>query len=329
MRATARFAACLVVLALGSCAPEAPSPLDPGGRGASLVLPLWWAMLAAGTIVLLVVVTFLLVGLRRSSRRDRPEMRPAWEQRVILAGGVILPLVILVPLTAFSAWTMTRKDLPAEQDGLTVEVTGHRFWWEVRYPQHGIVTANEIHVPAGRTVELHLDSADVIHSFWVPRVHGKLDMVPGKTNTLRIEVAEPGTYLGACAEFCGIQHANMRFHVVAHTEDDFAAWARREAAPAAEPADEQATRGLEVFLGTTCVACHAIRGTPADARVGPDLSHFASRETIAAGTAPNRPGYLGGWIADPQSMKPGTPMPPTSLEPQELLDLLHYLGTLR
>jgi cytochrome c oxidase subunit 2 len=201
------------------------------------------------------------------------------------------------------------------------------WWWEVRYPAPGIVAANELHIPAGQPVRLEMTSADVIHSFWVPRLHGKRDLIPGISTTFWIEASEPGVYRGVCAEYCGTQHANMAFDVVAHAPEEFAAWLAAPARRGPHSAAEQP--GLAVFRRAGCGQCHAIRGTPAVGTAGPDLTDFGSRRTIAAGMLPNTRGHLAGWIANPQAIKPGSKMPRTYLDGDELWTLVLYLESLQ
>jgi cytochrome c oxidase subunit 2 len=196
----------------------------------------------------------------------------------------------------------------------------------VRYPAHGIVTANEIHVPSGADVELRLTSDDVIHSFWVPVLQGKRDLIPNRVTTLRFRAAV-GVHRGQCAEYCGIQHAGMGFRVVAEPPEAFAAWVARERAPASPTAEETRGAGERAFM-VWCVACHAVRGTPAAGRVGPDLTHLASRRTLAAGVVPNSEASLAAWIADPQKLKPGTLMPTLPLDPETVRALAAYLAGL-
>jgi len=244
-------------------------------------------------------------------------------------GGVVIPLVILAVLFVLTLSTLPSVSAPGPGDAdLVVEVVGRQYWWEVRYPEQGVVTANEVHVPTGTPVELRVRARDVIHSLWVPRLNRKIDMVPGRTNRILIRAEEPGEYRGQCAEFCGLAHAQMAFLVVAERPSDFDAWLARESGDAAIPASESAALGQRVFLGSTCVSCHAIRGTPATATIGPDLTHLAGRRWLGAGTIPNTRGNLGGWIVDPQSIKPGNEMPPTNLSGPELQALLDYLESL-
>jgi cytochrome c oxidase subunit 2 len=212
------------------------------------------------------------------------------------------------------------------RDALRVVVTGHQWWWEIRYG--GVVTANEIHVPVGRTVVLELRSNDVIHSVWPISLSPKLDEIPGKNNSLSLRAERPGVFRGQCAEYCGHQHAKMAFLVVAEPAGSFERWLQAQREPAAPPADDLARRGQQVFL-STCALCHTVAGTPASGRAGPDLTHLAGRATIAAGTLPNTRGNLAGWILDPQAIKPGAYMPPSQLAPPDLHAVVAYLETLR
>jgi cytochrome c oxidase subunit 2 len=219
------------------------------------------------------------------------------------------------------------------KDALQVRVIGHQWWWELQYrdsvAHNWFTTANELHIPVGRPVALELLSTDVIHSFWPPTVSQKRDLIPGKDNSLWLQADTPGVYRGQCAEYCGQQHAKMAFLVIAQRPDSFASWLAAQRDTALTPTTELARRGQEVFLASSCVMCHAIGGTPAGSRVGPDLTHLASRRTIAAGTLPNTRGNLAGWIVDPQKIKPGTRMPPNQLKPADLQALLAYLETLK
>jgi cytochrome c oxidase subunit 2 len=212
-------------------------------------------------------------------------------------------------------------------------VTAQQFWWELRYRGteglETVITANELHVPVGRTVEVRLHSIDVIHSFWVPALQGKLDAIPGKTNVTWIRAERPGTFPGQCAEYCGMQHALMRLLVVAQPDAEFTRWLEGQARPAAAPSDERTQRGAGLFL-LHCARCHAIRGTPASFGLGgPDLTHVASRRTLAAGTLANVKGNLAGWIADPQTLKPGNRMPRIPLAAEDFHAVLEYVGSLR
>jgi cytochrome c oxidase subunit 2 len=213
-------------------------------------------------------------------------------------------------------------------EALVVEVVGHQWWWEVRYPDEGVATANEVHIPVGRPVTLRLTAGDVIHSFWVPRLGGKIDMLPDGINTLVLEADEPGEHHSRCAEFCGLGHAHMALTVVAEAEERFSSWVAARQEPAEDPATESARRGLDVFLASDCGDCHTIRGTAADATEGPDLTHFAGRSSLGAGVLPNTPGNLADWITDPHAIKPGVEMPATKLTDEELGALLSYMDGL-
>jgi cytochrome c oxidase subunit 2 len=214
-----------------------------------------------------------------------------------------------------------------------IEVTGHQWWWELGYrgasPSDNFTSANELHVPVGRPVVIRLKADDVIHSLWVPSLAGKKDLIPGRTATMNFRADQPGRYRGQCAEFCGYQHAFMAFEVIAEPPAAYEAWAAAQRQPAPEPSDPTTRRGQEVFMRGACIMCHAIEGTTAAARKGPDLSHVGGRSTIAAGTLPNRPAEMARWIANPQDFKPGTNMPATSLSSDDMNALVAYLGSLR
>jgi cytochrome c oxidase subunit 2 len=230
----------------------------------------------------------------------------------------------------FTGRAMHRVDDP---DPLTIQVIGHRWWWEIKYQDHVpsniLVTANEVHVPVGKTVKLELLSTDVIHSFWAPNFNGKRDAIPGHPGTNWFRATQPGEYRGQCAEYCGYQHAHMRFVIVAEPQEKFDQWRQQASQPAKEPGNEQQKRGQEVFLNGSCATCHTISGTVANATVGPNLSHIASRSLIGAGSFPNTPEMLRSWISDPQHLKPGVVMPQQNLNGDELNALVAYLGSLK
>ncbi|HEV2149869.1 MAG TPA: cytochrome c oxidase subunit II [Longimicrobiaceae bacterium] len=273
--------------------------------------------------------------------------------RWVLAMGVGVSGVILVGTLLFTLTTLGALHGREAPPDLTIEVTGWQWWWEVHYfDREGrqlFEAANEIHVPVGKRVRVRLRAADVIHSFWVPQLAGKLDMIPGRTNQFWIQADRPGVYRGQCAEYCAGPHALMAFLVIAEPEAEFRAWMARQREPAASPESAAPThphgeteagsghehggnvlrRGREVFLTAGCAECHTVRGTPAGGNVGPDLTHLASRRTLAAVTIPNTKGHLGGWITSPQEIKPGNKMPAVPLEPEALLALLHYLQSLK
>jgi cytochrome c oxidase subunit 2 len=307
-----------LLLLLAACDADSPSILEPRGPAASRIESLWWLILWIATAVFLVVVGFLVVAVLRSRRRVTIEKDVSWGDRFIIFAGVVLPALILVGVFILSLRDMSELSDRGRTAEITLEIVSHDWWWEVRYP-NGATSANEIHIPTGEPVRMKLLSADVIHSFWVPQLQGKIDHVTGRENYLWLEADEPGRYRGQCAEFCGLQHAKMAFYVVAEEPESFERWMEGEEEDAAD-AD-----GSDVFLTSTCAGCHAVRGTEATSTVGPDLTHLADRETLFAGTLPNDRESLERVITDPQSVKPGVAMPPTDLSDTELESLLDYL----
>jgi cytochrome c oxidase subunit II len=242
----------------------------------------------------------------------------------------VLLVFLVVSFLTGRAYAVT----PVSGRPLQISVVGHQWWWEVQYADsvnsRSLTTANEIHLPVGRTVILKMTSHDVIHSFWVPNLAGKKDLVPGYSTTTWLRADRPGIYRGQCAEFCGHQHALMGLLVIAEPPAQFARWYDAQLADAMPPTDTVASTGKNVFLGAHgCVLCHTVRGTAAGGTVGPDLTHLASRRTLAAATVPNTRGWLGGWVMDPQGIKPGAKMPPNDMRPDELQALLTYLQSLR
>jgi len=311
------------VLAVVVASPLAASgSLDPQGPVARSISGLWHLMLALGTAVF-VLVGALLVG--ALFRRRRAETGEKATSRWLVAGGVAMPAVILAIVYGGTLVTMRRAHPDAPPDAEVVEVTGHQWWWEVEYPNHGVVTANEIHVPAGEPVVFRVTSVDVIHSLWIPSLGGKMDLLPDHVNVLVVEADGPGEHRADCAEFCGLQHARMGLLVVAATEDDFAEWIEARRRPGAAPADSTAARGQEVFTSSGCGECHTIRGTEATGDVGPDLTHFASRPRLGAGVAPNTTERLTAWISDPHELKRGVDMPASELSDEDLAAVVAYL----
>lgn len=307
------------------------SMLDSAGTGATEVMKIWWLMFWLGTAIFIGVLILLWFSMfrkpeaRGSARRATADTR----FRMVVLGGIVLPVVVIAIVFAFSTRGLLAIGNLRGDETVTVDVIGHQYWWEVNYPDEGVVTANEIHVPVDTDVELRLTSSDVIHSLWIPSLHGKMDMMPGHTTTMSIRAEEPGTYRGQCAQFCGVQHANMAFVVIVHPQDSYTSWLEGQLRPAETLSDDSAiARGEQVFLSASCVYCHTVSGTAANGTLGPDLTHFGSRETIAAGTAENNRGNLAGWIVDPQGMKPGNLMPATILTGEELDALLDYLLSL-
>ena len=301
---------------------------DPAGPAAREIDDLWVLMLALGTGVFVLVAVLLAVGVRRSG--DEPETTEPVEQRAawLVGGGVLLPAIgVLVVLVA--TLLVMRGTADADDADLRVAVTGNQFWWEFRYPDQGVVTAGELHIPAGEPVALELTSSDVIHSFWVPELAGKLDAIPEDVNVLVIEADGPGRYRGKCAEFCGLHHASMDLVVVAHDPDEFAGWLEAQGQPAAEPGGSQARRGAQLFRAEGCGECHTVRGTSANGEEGPDLTHVASREVLVGGRIRGTADDLGAWIHDPDEFKEGVDMPASSLSDDDVRAIVAYLRGLR
>lgn len=302
------------------------SVLHPASRAAEAIAWLWWLMFWICTAVFVVVLVLLAVGLIR--RRGAETSTPPLGNRFIVISGIILPAVILIGLLIANLRASVALREP--ETALTIRVTGRQWWWEVHYPELGITTANELHIPAGRPVRVELRSADVIHSFWVPRLAGKMDMIPGMDHTnFVLRADKPGEYRGQCAEFCGLQHALMALYVVALEPGDFHEWVAERQKPVAPPADERLARGRQVFGTAACGNCHAIRGSEFTGKIGPDLTHLDSRLTLGAGTLPNNRGNLEGWISNPQPLKPGNLMPASYLSGDDLHALTDYLETLK
>lgn len=334
---------CLSFWAAG-CAVEAPSSnttpslLDANGPGAAVISREWWILFSVAAAIFVLVVVLMLAALLRQRARSCVEanmaVAPAAAHagggtRWIWLGGIAMPLVVLLGVFALNLRDIQALGAPPAPETVAVHIEGHRWWWEVEYPDLGITTANQLYIPVGQAVKVNLTSADVIHSFWVPQLQFKRDLIPGQTNTMWLQADKPGVYRSLCAEYCGLQHAQMHFMVVALDPVDYDQWLAHEGSDALPPTDPLAQAGQQVFQGTTCVYCHAIRGTPAAGEVGPDLTHLASRLTLAAGSLENNTGNLAGWILDPQHIKPGALMPPAPLTGQELQELLACLESLK
>lgn len=296
--------------------------LDPKGSEAERLAGVWWLLLVLATLVAILVVTLIVIALVRGRRAGGPRSSRFSDNRWIVAGGVILPVVVLsvVAVTTVEATADLRVAHPGE---VHVEVVGKRWWWQVRYPGEGVVTANEVHVPVGQPVRIGLASDNVVHSFWVPQMAGKLDLIPGQHNDLRFTAKQAGTFRGLCAEYCGLQHARMQFVLVAEPPERFTAWLAAQRRPAT------ATAGRARFETSACAGCHIIRGTQAKGDVGPDLTHVAGRRYLAGNTIANTPAGLRRWVDDPQAVKPGALMPDVPLSSHDLDALVAYLETLR
>ena len=310
------------------------------GPQAAHIVDLWRIFLVACTVVFAAILVVLLIVLRRTPRAgsdtapdlsvvNRPEPGPQRNvTRAVIASA--LALVALVVASVFTDRALARMPLAG---AVNIELTANQWWWSARYMNGGpsdiFVTANELHVPVGRPVVLNLKASDVIHSVWLPSLGGKKDLIPGRSALLQFRADRPGIYRGQCAEFCGLQHALMGLLVIAEPPEQYEAWVQAQRTPAAEPQEAQAQRGKALFQSTSCAMCHAIQGTVANAQRGPDLTHVASRRTLAAGTLSNTPQELASWIRDPQVHKPGTNMPQTPLSQEDLDAIVAYLGGLK
>jgi cytochrome c oxidase subunit 2 len=311
--------------------PHLQSIIHPAGIQAARVSHLWWVMFWICAVVWAAVAVAAMVAIARGRRGSSTATEAQMGRSVTVAGG--LSVAALLGLLFQSIVTGRALDTLRSPDALRIQVTGNQWWWDVQYehaiPSRRVTTANEIHIPVGRAIRFDLLSTDVIHSLWIPSLQGKIDLVPGRLNELWLRADEPGIYRGQCAEYCGLQHAKMALVVVAEPPDDFERWLTANRAPASPPTTPEQQRGRDIFERGPCAMCHTIAGTSAGGRSAPDLTHLGSRSTIGAGTLPNTKGYLAGWIADPQHIKPGNRMPPTGLNGEELQAVLAYLETLK
>jgi cytochrome c oxidase subunit 2 len=307
------------------------SIIHPAGVQAAHVSHLWWVMFGICAAVWCAVAAAAVIAIVRGRRGNSTASERQLRRSVAIAGG--LSLVVLIGLLFQSVATGRAMDTLRSPDALRIQVTGNQWWWDVQYaheiPSLRVTTANEIHIPVGRAVRFDLLSTDVIHSLWIPNLQGKIDLVPGRLNELWLRADQPGVYRGQCAEYCGLQHAKMALVVVAEPPDDFERWLTGNRAPAAAPVTAEQQRGRDIVERGPCAMCHNITGTLAGGRTAPDLTHIASRSTLAAGTLPNTRGHLAGWIADPQGIKPGNRMPAPGLSSDELQAVLAYLETLK
>jgi cytochrome c oxidase subunit II len=332
-RAAATASIACLAIAAASCSGN-QSMFNPQGPAATSIASLGWLMFAVCGVIYLIVLALLAWALarRRHVRDDLPQT--SRRLAALVSAGVAVSAVILVLFVAASVAAGRGFITPAGAGAITVDVIGHQWWWDFQYrdvsPQDVVTSPNELHIPVGVPVVVNAVSRDVIHSFWVPNLHGKRDLIPGQVTRTWIQADAPGVYRGQCAEFCGHQHAHMAFTVVAEPMDEFQRWIRQQRRAADEPANDEQRRGRDLFLGTTCATCHTIRGTSAGSRVGPELTHVGSRLTIAAGTLPNTRDHLTRWVLDPQAIKPGVRMPPhTNLSPADLGAVISYLRSLR
>lgn len=313
------------------------SPLAPAGPASDRIAHLGWFILVLFLIITVVMwALILLVASRpRGSFEEHVRYDASGGHSWVLIGGFAIPAVILFVIFVMGLDSMSKFPLhDGKETTAEIRITGHQWWWEVEYLAGGVnehfITANEIHIPSGRTVDIDLVSADVIHSFWVPELHGKVDLVPGQVNRIRVEAGQPGVYAGTCAEYCGRQHVHMELLVVAQTAADYERWLQGQRAEAAAPVDAQEQYGEQVFLSKPCGFCHTIRGTLAGGRVGPDLTHFGSRRELAANMLPNNDANLMAWVTHAQSLKDGSMMPNiTQFTGDDLQSMVAYLRHLK
>ena len=329
--ATRAFPLAALTLALAGCGGN-QNTLDPKGKPEHAISHLWWWTMTGAWIGFAVVCGLLFLGWLR---RNRTELPFGGDEKagtaLVIALGIAVPVVVLSLLFFWSDIVVLRSTAAPARGStrLTVRVIGHQWWWEVRYDGTKAVTANEIHIPTGVRVQVIGTTDDVIHSFWIPQLNRKIDLIPGRSNRLLLHADEAGRYEGQCAEFCGLQHAHMTATVVAEPPAAFRAWLANMAKPARPPATEEERRGRQVFLSEPCSSCHRLRGTPANGAIGPDLTHLRTRTMLAAGTIPNNPAGLAGWVADPQHVKPGNLMPAVQLGGSEFEALFAYLESLK
>jgi cytochrome c oxidase subunit 2 len=308
------------------------STLSPQSSSSHDIAVLWWWMLGIASVIFLGAVVMLLIGW---FRRDRPGLpfigkKEKLSNGLVVVFGIAIPAAILIGLFAVAdIWLVGPTGSPAKgSTAMTIRVTGHQWFWKVQYPGTTAVTANEIHIPARTRVQVVATTADVIHSFWVPELNRKIDMIPGRTNRVLLDADKPGVYRGQCAEFCGLEHADMKMKVFAQPRRQFDAWLSNERKPAVPPATAEQRRGRQLFMSNACAGCHTIRGTAAQADVGPDLTHVASRTTLGAVTIRNTPQDLLRWITDPQRIKPGNKMPALDLRNADFRAIRAYLDHL-
>jgi len=318
-------AACLL---LAGCGNEQDA-LAPKSHQASDIARLFWWMMGIAWFGLALVVALILVAWRRAHRRPGHDVKEGEKLgfRVVIGAGIVMPIVLISALFVVgNIFVIKTTEAPAQgATELTVDVTGHMWWWEVRYPGTDAVTANEIHIPVRTPVRVNVRTADVIHSFWVPRLNRTIDMMPGKTNSVELFADAVGRYRGQCDEFCGLQHAHMAFYVYADPPGVFKRWLDTQSRPAAATG----ALGQQVFFSSSCANCHAIRGTKATGYVGPDLTHVGSRPYLAALTITNTRENLAHWIVDSQDVKPGNQMPNIRLSQRDLRALVSYLEGLK
>jgi cytochrome c oxidase subunit 2 len=311
------------------------SALDPQSRASRDIATLWWWMFVIACVVFAGAIGLLGIAWLRRRRAGLPVVegeRPKLNLGLVVVFGIGIPIVVNVTLFVIANFVVIKDtEAPAATTTpLTIEVTGRQWFWQVRYPGGAdVVTANEIHIPARTRVNVVATTGDVIHSFWVPQLNRKIDMIPGRRNRILLYADRPGRYRGQCAEFCGVQHAHMAMYVYAQEPADFQRWLREQAAPARSPTTSAQRAGEQAFSTNGCPSCHTVRGTDADGRVGPDLTHVGSRTTLAALTLPNDEADLAKWLRDPQHVKAGNRMPDLDLSRRDIDALVAYLEGLK
>ena len=329
----------LLLMAMNAWAADAQDALMPLGPQAAHIDTLWqvllWACLVFGVLIVIALACALWRAPRSDETTPTQQTPPGPLQKLseyVVTGAMVASIIGLLGLTVASVMTDRALAGLSEERAINVKITSHNWWWEITYddtrPSRTFTTANELHIPAGRSVVATLESDDVIHSFWVPNLHGKRDLIPGRTSKIKFRADQPGTFRGQCAEFCGYQHAHMALLVIAEPADAYEKWADQQRASANSPADEQKKHGESLFLSSRCAMCHSIQGTSANGKVAPDLTHVGSRRYIAAGTLVNGPAQLAAWISDPQRYKPGANMPASSFSSEDLQALVTYLQSL-
>jgi cytochrome c oxidase subunit 2 len=347
-RAALRILAAIVLASATAGCTGLQAAMDPAGTNARHVSRLWWFFCTIGIVTYVVTMAFVILSIRKR-RRLAPqagegaavaapeivsEQKRERKLSTVVSVSVGMTTVILLVLMFAEFYTARAlAGLSADPNAMKVRVIARQWWWEFRFEERPtseiVIAANEIHIPVGRTVQFDLESPDVIHSFWVPKLSGKKDIIPGHGASLYVKAEQPGTYFGQCAEFCGYQHAKMRFIVVADPPEEFEKWRAAQLAPPNPPATDGQARGQEVFLGSTCIMCHTVSGTHARGSVGPNLTHVGSRMKIAAGSLDNTREHLKQWIADPQRIKAGVRMPQHNFQADDLNALAEYLESLK
>ena len=344
MRSSSQQSVGLVVTTLATtwltaCGGGVHSAVNPVGPQAANIAKIWWLMFYVCTAVFVIVLAVLGIGLIKARpvdevpELDLPEDTKKRKTSVVLASVVATVVILFIFLIySFVIGRGLTSEL-ARKNGVVIELTGHQWWWEVRYDNVDassiFTTANEIHIPVGVPVTISLKAGDVIHSFWVPNLHGKKDLIPGKISTIWIQADQPGVFRGQCAEYCGLQHAHMALWVIAEPREQFNSWLQSQTQEAVVPSTDSTKRGQQIFLSSACVMCHTISGTPAGSNIGPNLTHIASRQTIAAGTLENTRDHLARWVNNSQRIKPGNHMPTMSFADNDLQPLLDYLQMLK